>query len=363
MRSLIRLLLVAMLVSMLVAPSTASTESAANDDGPPGAATIMKMNGAQLAEAVVRWGADDVDFTHKGVLFARLSFSPEHELDAFAQAVDGNALTTLIRLVASHTCAEQTGDEGVPDLSRVPSGVILQHALSCMGALAARGGARGPTIGIAGARLTERGALEATVSAMNDAGFEPTAACPAPWRIQAAGLHVIASLCFDTDASEAHEKRSRVASSVEACDAEATDGERPSDSEASSRRELAAAAGAIEATIRVLAAPGDLDMALRVDWMRLALLTLQRLLAGHDAGGAARRARAAAGHVIPAMVGALEKAFTEAMVQNTVRTLQILMHGQLDLEGNLKADPVLDGEWRSEVAKRPSLEAKMQEVL
>ena len=63
------------------------------------------------------------------------------------------------------------------------------------------------------------------------------------------------------------------------------------------------------------------------------------------------------------MVGALEKAFTEAMVQNTVRTLQILMHGQLDLEGNLKADPVLDGEWRSEVAKRPSLEAKMQEVL
>eukprot|EP00966_Prymnesium_polylepis_P271535 6273514-Prymnesium_polylepis.1 len=49
-------------------------------------------------------------------------------------------------------------------------------------------------------------------------------------------------------------------------------------------------------------------------------------------------------------------------MEQLITTNSILMN-QHDPEGDGRADPALDQEWQDEVAKRPSLEAKMQQVM
>jgi len=327
---------------------------------PPTAASILNMRGSELGAAVAKWGTTE-ELEDKALLFMRVSmlgqtYGPQ-ELDEFVEADDGQALTALITAAMLHTCAEQSvNDPGVP------AGLTIQGALTALGTLAT-GGVHGEEWKESSAGLlrctllADNGALNATVSAMNAAGFD-VSSCPQAWQIQQAGLHVISSICLGHDGKEG------LGLPSDATKAEAMAG---LPSGASFRREAAAAAGAVEAVISVLRALRDCvkcglkkkDARTMLD---LALRALQRVLLGHETAGAARRARAVEGHVIPAMVGALDMVFTKALLQQTIQTNMILM-GQDDPEGDGKADPVLDHEWQSEIKKRPSLGVKMQEVM
>jgi hypothetical protein len=350
-------------VLVLVALSSGMDRVEVASDGtamqPPTRINIMKMSGAELGDAVAKWAMEELE--DKALLFMRVSMlgneDGPHELDAFVQSQRGQAVTALIEATASQSCAEPSVSE-----KGLPSGMVMQSALTALGTLAT-GGVRGEqwkesSAGLSRSTLlAQLGALNSTVVAMNAAGLDATT-CPQAWEIQQAGLHVISSICLG------HDGKDGLGLPSEATEAEAMVGQ---PSEASFRRETAAAAGAIEAIINVLGAMRDcvkcglkkkdartiLDMALRA---------LQRVLLGHETAGAERRARAAAGHVIPAMVGALDRAFSKSLMKQTVQTNMILM-GQDDPDGDGKADPTLDEEWQSEIAKRPSLGRKMQEMM
>lgn len=333
----------------------AASGAAAHDAEPPTASSILKMSGAELGAAVAKWAAD-ADFKHKGVLFMRVSLfgavaTGTQELDAFVEAVDGQALPALINAATTLTCFEQ-------DVSNIPPGMLVQGALTALGTLATGGSAglewKESAAGLSRCtHLADLGALNATVHAMNAAGLDATE-CAQAWDIQRAGIHVIKSVCLGHDGKEG------LGLPRDATESEAMAG---LPSEASLRREAATAAGAIEAIIRVFEGMRDcvkcglkkkearflLDMALRA---------LQRVTLGYEAAGSTRRARAAAAQAIPAMVGALDKVFSKDLMQQAVTTNSILMGG-----GDGKVDKVLDRQWQDEIAKRPLLEAKMQQVM
>lgn len=326
-----------------------------HNNGPPDAAAILAMRGAELGAAVAKWATEELD--DKALMFACVSMLGSvhgtQELDAFVDAADGEALPAIIATLQSQTCDEQ-GEDVLTN--------VVQGALGALGTLAT-GGVRGTEWKESSAGLSrctwlaKLGALNATVFAMGAAGFSVDT-CSMAWQIQQAGLHVISSVCLGHDGKEG------LGLPGKASKAEAVAG---MPSEANFRREAAADAGAIEVIISVLGALRDCDKCgLKKKDARalldVALRALQRVLLGHDAAGSKRRARAAAGHAIPAMVGALDKVFTSDLMEQVISTNFILME-QDDPLGNGKANPALDQEWQSEIAKRPSLGAKMQEVM
>ena len=332
-----------------------------HDEDPPDAPAILGMDGATLAVAMAKWaGADDYD--DKALLFMRVSMLGNSDqgpaqLEHFVTAKDGQGLTALISAASSHTCGRIQGDQ-----ERVPSGMLVQAAVTALGTLAT-GGTKGMEWKESSAGLTRctklatLGAINATVSAMNAAGFDVTT-CEQAWEIHQAGLHTIASICLG------HDGKDGLGLPSMATKAEAEAG---LPSQANFRREAAADAGAIEAIINVLGALRDcvkcgLNKNKARQLLKFAHHAFQRVLLGHDPAGARRRARAAAAEAIPAMVGSLDKAFSKEVLQKTIETNSILM-GQDDPDGDGRADPALDREWQDEISKRPSLGAKMQEVM
>ena len=324
---------------------------------------IMSMRGAELGATMAKWAEEEFEVPSLLMqVFFRISLLGNMhgpmELDAFVDAA-GDGLTALIRATTMHTCGWQSDD---------PSSMVVLGALGALGTLST-GGINGQAWKESSAglmrctRLSELGALNATVIAMNAAGFDMTA-CSQAWNIQRAGLHVIASVCLGHDGHEG------LGLPNQATREEAMAG---LPSEASFRRETAAAAGAIEAIIGVTGAlrdcisPCGLKKTEARGMLDIALRALQRVILGHETAGKTRRTRAAEAHVIPAMVGALDRAarsgwFSKDLMQQVIQTNMILM-GQDDPEGDGRADPALDREWQAEIAKRPALAAKMQAVM
>ena len=333
--------------------------ASSHDEVPPTAPTILAMDGATLGMAIAKWAAAP-ECDDKALLFMRVSMLGNavgglKQLDNFVAAEDGQGLTALISAASSHTCGAEL--EG-----HVPSGLVVQGAVTALGTLAT-GGTKGSewkesTAGLTRCtRLATLGAVNATVTAMNAAGFDVTT-CEQAWEIQQAGLHTIASICLGHDGKDGL----GLPSTATAAEAEAG-----LPSEASFRRETAATAGALESIISVFGALRDcvkcgLNKSKARELLKIAHHAFQRVLLGHDPAGARRRARAAAAEAIPAMVGALERAFSKETMKKTIETNSILM-GQDDPDGDGKADPALDRQWQDEIAKRPTLGAKMQEMM
>jgi hypothetical protein len=330
------------------------TTATSRDDSPPEAPAILAMDGATLGVAMAKWAAAD-DYDEKALLFMRVTMlgttgEAVTQLDNFVAADDGDGLMALISAASSHTCGEP------------PSGLAVQGAVAALGTLAT-GGTHAPQWKESSAGLTRctklatLGAVNATVTAMSAAGFDVTT-CEQAWDIQHAGLHTIASICLGHDGKDGL-GLPRTATKAEA--------EAGLPSEANFRREAAADAGAIEAIVSVFAALRDcvkcgLNKSKARELLKIAHHAFQRVLLGHDDAGGRRRARAAAADAIPAMVGALDKAFSKELMRKTIETNSILM-GQDDPDGDGKADPALDRAWQEEIARRPTLGEKMQEVM
>ena len=85
-------------------------------EGPPTAATILKMSGAELGASMAKWATEELE--DKALLFMRVSMLGNgadgiQETDDFV-AVAG-ALPALIQAATMHTCGEQSvGKRGVP---------------------------------------------------------------------------------------------------------------------------------------------------------------------------------------------------------------------------------------------------------